>query len=180
MTIHRHDSEGDALWNQIASTVRPLAPSRDPSREAPARNEEHESSSASRTPTSRPIVKSVPKRDTASLDRNTATRLRKGKITPDYRLDLHGSTFEQARRRVDNCLSERIASGDRLLLFITGRGGRKLASETAPEPGAIRAALPDWVRSGRFSHRIVTVSQAHRSHGGEGAFYVYLKKPDRR
>jgi DNA-nicking Smr family endonuclease len=63
---------------------------------------------------------------------------------------------------------------------ITGKGGRHRPEDApymAPGRGVLREAAPKWLRTGPHARHIVGIYEAHRRHGGEGAFYVYLKRP---
>jgi DNA-nicking Smr family endonuclease len=114
-------------------------------------------------------------RPQAGLDRRTAERLRKGARAPDAGIDLHGMTAERAHRAALRFLGEAIARGHRLVLVITGKGGRGDAVSSRGR-GVLRDALPGWLRASPQGQSIVGIYQAHRRHGGEGAFYVYLKR----
>ncbi|MEM6974095.1 MAG: Smr/MutS family protein [Pseudomonadota bacterium] len=119
-------------------------------------------------------------RPEAGLDRRTAERLRKGAREPDARLDLHGLTAEQAHRRLDRFLAEAVSAGLRVVLVITGKGGRRRPEDAPWLPegrGVLRDAAPRWIRQGAQGRRIVGIYEAHIRHGGAGAFYVYLRKP---
>lgn len=110
-------------------------------------------------------------RPEAGLDRRTAERLRKGARVPDARIDLHGMTAERAHRACLRFLAEAERRGDRVVLVITGKGGRG-----GDGRGLLRDSLPGWLRASPLGHSIIGIYQAHRRHGGEGAFYVYLKR----
>ena len=113
--------------------------------------------------------------DTYSMDRNTRERLRKGKIEPDGKLDLHGYRYGAAHSAFENFLDHHIRVGNRTVLVVTGRGGKKLSSERSA-PGVLRKSLDQWVDESPHRTSITCVCQAHRNHGGEGAFYIRLKK----
>jgi DNA-nicking Smr family endonuclease len=114
------------------------------------------------------------------LDRRNAERLRRGERAPDDRIDLHGLTAERAHRVLDRRIGEARARGQRLILVITGKGGKKRNTDNAPfmreGEGVLRQQAPRWLRSGPHAAHIVGIYQAHPRHGGAGAFYVYLKK----
>ncbi len=119
-------------------------------------------------------------RPAAGLDRRTAERLRRGLRQPGLRLDLHGMTAERAHLALDRCIARALAEGERLILVITGKGGRRRGPDDAPfmreDRGVLRQQAPEWLRSGPHARHIVGIYQAHQRHGGAGAFYVYLKK----
>jgi DNA-nicking Smr family endonuclease len=82
-------------------------------------------------------------------------------------------TLDTAWRAIDRALEAAIASGDRVLLLITGhhRPG------TPPvERGRIRAAVHDWLAASRYSADIAAVRGAHRRHGGGGSLYIILRR----
>lgn len=56
------------------------------------------------------------------MDRKNFDRLRKGKIKPDARLDLHGMTAAQAHSELTAFIHRSHAAGKRLALVITGKG----------------------------------------------------------
>lgn len=118
------------------------------------------------------------RRPEAGLDRRTADRLRRGEREPDARLDLHGMTAERAHRACLRFLSDAMGQGARVVLVITGKGGRKRddADIMASPRGILRESLPKWLRSSPLGHSIVGIYEAHQKHGGAGAFYVYLKR----
>ena len=123
---------------------------------------------------------------TYSLDGRTRDRLKRGRIEPEARLDLHGLRYVDAKRAVTQFLEQRHRKGNRLLLVITGRGSAKLVGAAEidtgypaperPESGVLRRDFPQWVREGSLAGIVIDCQQAHPNHGGNGAFYVYLKK----
>lgn len=189
--------EDRAVWERVVQSVTPLVPEERPSvTEFPAeREEETPRRPAAPDPAPRRRGTGQPTRRPAhgnerpgevgrpepGLDRRTAERLRRGEREPDARIDLHGLTAARAHRALDRFLGEAVGRGHRLVLVITGKGGRPGAGEEAPfmrpDGGVLREAAPKWLRGGPHAARIVGIYAAHRRHGGAGAFYVYLKKP---
>jgi DNA-nicking Smr family endonuclease len=119
-------------------------------------------------------------RPEAGLDGRLAGRLRDGARAPDGRIDLHGMTAERAHRALDRHIGAALARGERLILVITGKGGKAHNADDAAfmraDQGMLRQQVPNWLRSGPFAAHIVGIYQAHARHGGAGAYYVYLKK----
>jgi len=119
-------------------------------------------------------------RPEAGLDRRLAERLRRGEREPDGRIDLHGMTAERAHRALDRRLGEALARGERLVLVITGKGGKRRSADDAPfmrdDQGVLRQQAPGWLRRGPYARQIVGIYEAPLRHGGAGAFYVYLKR----
>jgi DNA-nicking Smr family endonuclease len=113
------------------------------------------------------------------LDRRTADRLRRGRRAPEARLDLHGMTADRAHAALARFIRMSRAQGRRCVLVVTGKGGRKPVEDAPFMPertGVLRHSVPLWLGTPPLSHMIVGVYAAHRSHGGAGALYVYLRK----
>jgi DNA-nicking Smr family endonuclease len=112
------------------------------------------------------------------MDAGLHRRMVRGKLTPESRIDLHGMTRAQAQPALTGFLLSAHARGLRLVLVITGKG-RERDDDSAPmpqRPGALRHDLPHWVQSGPLRAIVLDLRPAHRSHGGGGAFYVYLRR----
>lgn len=112
------------------------------------------------------------------MDRKNFDRLRKGKMNPDARVDLHGMTAQVAHAVLTQFILSAHASGARLVLVITGKG-RTHRDEGGVMParkGIIRHSVPDWLRQPPLVGKVVQVIPAHRKHGGDGAYYVYLRR----
>lgn len=119
---------------------------------------------------------------TPGLDRSTARALKRGKRSPDSRLDLHGMTLDRAHAALMRFIHAARVRGDRCVLVITGKGeafrtGRGDDGMALYRPGALRRDVPHWLRTPPLNHSVTAIYQAHQRHGGEGAFYVYLRKP---
>ncbi len=101
----------------------------------------------------------------------------KTSTAPDFTLDLHGCTLDQAHRRLDDGLIQAKAMGARLVLLITGKPRTVEAADRGEKRGAIRAKILDWLAAGPHGSDIAAVRPAQRRHGGEGALYLVLKRP---
>lgn len=120
------------------------------------------------------------------LDGSTAERLRRGRLEPQARLDLHGMTEAGAHRALFHFVRSSHARGLRLVLVVTGKG-LEAPEENRPfdlgldrrARGILRAMTPRWLREPELSSLIADVRVAHRRHGGSGALYVYLRKAPR-
>ena len=108
--------------------------------------------------------------DFSNIDRNSVKKIDQGSYKIDLIVDLHGYTTEQAFDLVRNCIAKSWSENYRLLLFITGRGKRNTESAT------INSLFLKWMSSSQIRPYILRVSIADRKHGGDGAFYVLLKR----
>jgi DNA-nicking Smr family endonuclease len=113
------------------------------------------------------------------LDGRTAGRLKRGLLEPDARLDMHGMTEAAAHRTLLTFVKGAHARGDRLLLVVTGKGSRPETARggQAEALGVLRMMTPRWLEG--LAEIVADWRVAHRRHGGDGALYVYLRKPPR-
>jgi len=111
------------------------------------------------------------------IDKNKLSLLKRGKIKPEKILDLHGLTSVEAKTRVIEFTKINFNLGLRLLLIITGKGKIKINDSKRVElkTGVLRKSLKSWLYESDLRPNILGIISSHISHGGEGAFYVYLK-----
>ena len=173
MPPRRLSAEESTLWARVAATVRPMVGKVRPPLPVDPRIE-----SVAAKP--RPAPDSLPLRadkaklapPTDTLDGGWDRRLRRGIISPDRTIDLHGHTLATARDALDHALARAVADEVRVLLVITGRppkGDEK-------RRGLIRASIGDWLGQSGYSNRIAAVRNAHPRHGGAGALYLIMRR----
>jgi DNA-nicking Smr family endonuclease len=93
-----------------------------------------------------------------------AAHLRRGKLEPEARLDLHGFTQDEAYRALQRFLMRAADMQFRVVLVITGKGG------------VLRGSVPRWLAQAEFRSLISGVGEAHVRHGGGGALYVSVRR----
>ena len=111
------------------------------------------------------------------MDSKAYVKLKRGKLVPEGRIDLHGMTLAQAHPALTGFILSASGAGKRLVLVITGKG--KLRDDFAPMPvrqGVLRHQVPQWLAMAPLGPLVMQIAPAHVSHGGEGAYYVYLRK----
>ncbi|MDA7427673.1 Smr/MutS family protein [Primorskyibacter aestuariivivens] len=111
------------------------------------------------------------------MDKKAFGRLKRGKLRPEARIDLHGMTLAQAHPALTGFVLRAHAEGKRLVLVITGKG--KPSNDDGPIPrrrGVLRHEVPHWLRSGPLRNIVLQISESHIRHGGAGAYYVYLRR----
>jgi len=125
-----------------------------------------------------PHPQGILKKAPPQMDRKNFDRLRKGKMNPDRRVDLHGMTADVAHAVLTQFILGAHSSGARLVLVITGKGRLHGPSDTVmpQRRGTIRHSVPEWLRQAPVRDKVVQVIPAHRKHGGDGAYYVYLRR----
>jgi DNA-nicking Smr family endonuclease len=164
------------LWQRVTATIRPL--SREPVEASDAMPAPASAAtpSAPKTRSAAPhtVLAPFPKPAAANtLDGGWDRRLKAGTISPDRTLDLHGHNLDSAYGAIDLALERAIASGERVVLLITGHAR---AGEPPVQRGRIRAAVHDWLAASRHASRIAAVRAAHRRHGGGGSLYIILRR----
>lgn len=108
------------------------------------------------------------------LDRNSARRLRQGKFAIEATLDLHGMTREEAWNSLTGFLNRAFEHQKRCVLVITGKG--RFRAESGSNEGILRNQLPRWLALPPCVHWVLRHHRAQPQHGGEGAFYILLRR----
>lgn len=112
-----------------------------------------------------------------AMDKRTHRALSRGKLRPEGRIDLHGLTLAHAEPALRQFVIASHDAGRRLVLVITGKGGRGAEEWPIPvAPGALKRQVPHWLHRPPLAGLVQQVVPAHRRHGGDGAFYVYLRR----
>jgi DNA-nicking Smr family endonuclease len=174
-----------ALWHEVAQSVRPFG-ARNFKSSAPASHVLRGLPHVMAQPRAQVAVPARSAPDLTGFDRRTEQKMVRGQVEIDDRIDLHGHGVELARVALLNFVSSRRASGARLVLVITGKGGSPLAaghalhgrhSFHAPErAGRLRREVPEWLHEPQFRDHVIGFQQAHPRHGGGGALYVKLRR----
>ncbi|MGV6804797.1 MAG: Smr/MutS family protein [Ruegeria sp.] len=111
------------------------------------------------------------------MDSKAFGRMKRGKMKPEAKLDLHGMRLDTAHPALIRFILSSQASGRRLVLVVTGKG--KYRDEPGPIPtprGVLRNQVPQWLKMPPLVQTVLQVAPAHISHGGDGAYYVYLRR----
>ncbi len=106
----------------------------------------------------------------ADLDARTMERLRRGRMRPEARLDLHGMTQDEAHRALNGFIAASRGAGRRCVIVITGRGRAKLGG------GVLREQAPRWLNLPPTRGNVLGFAEAQPKDGGAGALYVLLRK----
>lgn len=180
------------LWNLVTRTVTPISSNR----HIPSIEESFESEMETLFPA---VKKSAPKKKpdlhgqrqvithpappapkakvtkiadpvASHIDRPVYRKIAKGRLPIDSQIDLHDMTQDQAIIRLQSFLKQAQAMNYRHILVITGKGGSPTSE------GVLRRMLPIWLNTPAFSSIVNGYQAASRGHGGDGAFYVRLRR----
>ncbi len=111
-------------------------------------------------------------------DHNWQRKLRRGRIKPDGKIDLHGLSQDRAYDALNRYIDTAHKNGKRFILVVTGKGGMKSGCDPMSryEYGILKTNVPRWLSRGELAKRIVSYYTANEEHGGDGALYVILKR----
>lgn len=198
--------EDRELWSQVAQSVAPLKPekanlgdllgSASPMPDPRAKDVSAPAPKASFTPNlptfrigsrapapnsvhhaAAPGIAEHLKQMPSRVDARTMGKIRRGKLRPEGRLDLHGMTLAQAHPALLRFIADSYHKHRRLVLIITGKGKDRDEGYAMPVPrGVLRHQVPHWLHGQNLSAMVLQVIPAHLRHGGDGAYYVYLKR----
>ncbi len=166
------------LWQQVTDDVKPLADSAPsagapdvddaPDDPAPKKRSAPKRPEAS-PPPFRPVDPELAHGSAPGLDRRTQTRMRRGQVKIEARIDLHGLNQDEAYRGLQAFLHASRDAGRRAVLVITGKG-------QSSGQGVLREAVPRWLNEPEIRRMLRAFSHAAPKDGGEGALYVLLKR----
>ena len=184
-------SKADAdLWSRTAETLEPLR--RAKPRISAARTDQPSQPSTRAVPAvqdpaagriARPATAKVQATPPplADFDQRKLRRIARGQVEIEARIDLHGLRQGDAHHRLRAFVLDAHARGLRSVLVITGKGGGVSPADDhgngrRSERGVIRRNVPVWLQEAELRAVVVSFTQAHVRHGGEGALYVHLRR----
>jgi DNA-nicking Smr family endonuclease len=102
------------------------------------------------------------------LSGNRLRQVKRGVVSVEHQLDLHGLRREEALTALSRFLKSALHKGQKAVLVITGKG-----NHSSEEP-VLQQAVASWLReAGR--EQVVEFAPAPREMGGSGAFVVFLR-----
>lgn len=133
-------------------------------------------------PSYQPVLRPGRQPERPALEPRLRRRLGRGQIAIDGTIDLHGMRQSEAHAALRRFLTARAARGDRNVLVITGKGLKRGDDEGfgISERGVLRTMLPIWLQEPGLAGLVSGWDAAAQAHGGAGAFYVRLRRPETR
>lgn len=180
-------SDDAALWKAVAATITPLDDRPKAPSLAPLPKEYHRPLSERPLPTGWQGGDAKPVSVSTALDRKEYRKVSRGHIQVDQTLDLHGMTQDQAYGRLKRRLEMAVKHGNRCVLVITGKGGKRWTQSEASAAyrtredfdqlgGVLRSKVPMWLEGPELSRYVRSYGAAAPSDGGDGALYVMLRR----
>ncbi|MAO01006.1 Smr/MutS family protein [uncultured Roseovarius sp.] len=198
MSRRRVRPEELELWQQVARTaqrIRPEAATRAPApaphpepmirnpRSAPPtpRIEDFQiGQKAAGAPPAHDVLPGLSERVATApvqMDKKAFHRMKRGKLIPEAKIDLHGMTMDRAHPALTGFILRSHAAGLRLVLVVTGKGKDRDTGGPIPvRHGVLRHNVPQWLRMPPLASLVLQITEAHLKHGGGGAYYVYLRR----
>ena len=95
-------------------------------------------------------------------------------------IDLHGYTLEEANKIIQNLINKCYEENVNKLIVITGKG---LHSNNEKDPyvskdlSILKYSVPEFIKNNiEIMKKITEITDAKIEDGGDGAFYIFLKK----
>lgn len=177
--IRRLSDDDKAVWEQVKQTATPLITPRPLADLAlPPKPRKIKKPTAPEIPKASTPPLKPPKPTAPAMDMRNFERLKRGKLKPERRVDLHGMTAARAERVLTDFVLTSHARDLRLVLVITGKGQthRDEGFAVPQRAGVLRQSLPMWISRPPLRDVVLELVEAHQRHGGGGAFYLYLRR----
>ena len=95
-------------------------------------------------------------------------------------IDLHGYTLEQANKSIENFIIKSYQEKINKLIVVTGKG---IHSQNEKNPyvskdlSILKYSVPEFIKKNQeLMMKIYDIKEADIKDGGDGAFYIFLKK----
>ena len=177
--LRRLSDDEIELWARVAESVTPLPGSSLPER-ASAPPPEVAAKPVGTLPAASlvPRAKRVAPPSLAPFERKLKQKLSRGRMTADAAIDLHGLRQAEAYGALRHFLEQGQATGARVVLVVTGKGGRggDPFGIAGGEVGVLKRSVPHWLALPEFRTLVAAYEEAGRPHGGAGALYVRLRR----
>ncbi|WP_412058965.1 Smr/MutS family protein [Bartonella sp. DGB2] len=165
--------DDQALWAALCRTITPLPRRRSPLLPPAVAREECVPATFTK-PYKYSAVQSAIISSPLSLhliDLPTQRKIAKGRISLEAKLDLHGLCQARAHQLLYDFIMRAYQQRFRHVLVITGRG------KSYGSAGVLREMVPHWLKSPLFLPLIGAYQDASSVHGGKGALYIRIRRP---
>ena len=95
-------------------------------------------------------------------------------------IDLHGYTLDEANKTIQDFIEQSYEKNIYKLIVVTGKG---LHSNNEKDPfiskdlSILKFSVPEFIKNNsELKNKISEITKAKIEDGGDGAFYIYLKK----
>ena len=102
------------------------------------------------------------------------------KTTKIRSIDLHGYTLEGANKAVEDFINQAFLDNISKLIIVTGKGlhsNNKKDPYVSKDLGILKYSVPEFISNNSSLMNVINnITIAKIEDGGEGAFYIFLKK----
>ena len=95
-------------------------------------------------------------------------------------IDLHGFTLDKANNVIEEFINQCFKNRVNKIIVITGKGLRSKNKENpyvSKDLSILKNSVPEYVKSKQHLMKIIKkIEEASVEDGGQGAFYIFLKK----
>ena len=95
-------------------------------------------------------------------------------------IDLHGFTLDKANNVIEEFINQCFKNRVNKIIVITGKGLRSKNKENpyvSKDLSILKNSVPEYVKSKQHLMKIIKkIEEASVEEGGQGAFYIFLKK----
>ena len=111
---------------------------------------------------------------------NKDLKLKKEKYYISKSIDLHGYTLEEANKSIEDFINKSYEEGINKLIVVTGKGlhsNNEKNPYVSKEFSILKYSVPEFIKKNmELLKKISEIKAANIEDGGDGAFYIYLKR----
>jgi DNA-nicking Smr family endonuclease len=111
---------------------------------------------------------------------NKDLSFQKKNYTKTKTIDLHGYTLDKANKTIEALIKDSFSENVNKIIVVTGKG---LHSNNEKDPyvskdlGILKYSVPEFINKNNDLMKLINeIKDAKIEDGGEGAFYIFLKK----
>ena len=120
------------------------------------------------------------KQPTGIIDKDISDKKGTNQRYKIKKLDLHGYSLLEANKKIESFIKTSHEEGCQKILVVTGKG---LRSQVHNDPyksskmNILKDSVPDFIKNNQeLMEKINKIESASLRDGGDGAFYIFLKK----
>ena len=96
------------------------------------------------------------------------------------KIDLHGCSLSEANKKIERLINQSYEEGIEKIIVVTGIGLRSKNYENpyvSKDLGILKYSVPEFINTNENTKKkIKKITDATIEDGGDGAFYIFLKK----
>lgn len=163
------DKKDQSVWEALIKTCKPLSDKKDKgaikAMHKPVAKPSKPKADINNIPSPPSLTPTPIKPHSLEMEHRIFKKLKKGKIFIEGKIDLHGMNQERAFNSLNTFVRNMSAQGKKYGLVITGKSGEVL-----------KPSFPKWLELPEIKPFVISYKQADKKHGGEGAFYLVVRK----